>query len=122
MLRKRDQTLDTLFKRYAELGDVNPSSDPVYYFTGFEECAMSGFTRTVNTLFSEHEHVTFSTHEQLVERVKRFLSAPDERREIARSMRQRVLETHTYTAITQRMLDFITADLQNASIASKRAA
>jgi hypothetical protein len=122
MLRKRDQSLDRLFKRYVELDTVDPSSNPGYYFTAFEECAMSGFTRTVNTLFSEHERVTFSTREQLVERVKRFLSAPEERREIARSMRQRVLATHTYTAITERMLDFITADLKTASIASKRAA
>jgi hypothetical protein len=122
MLEQRDEDLCRLLRRYFELALVDPSANADYFYAGFEECAMTGFTRTANTLFAEHDRVTFSTREQLVRQVSHFLAAPGERRELARSMRQRVLETHTYTAITARMLDFIAADLKQIPAALSRAA
>lgn len=112
MLEKRDEKLSGLMRRYAELGAVDPAGDADHYFVAMQECAMTGFTRTVNTLFERHERVTFSIREQLAKQVKHFLASGDERREIAREMRQRVLETHTYDSITRRMLAFMAQDLK----------
>ncbi len=122
MLEKRDEKLSALMRRYAELGAVDPASDADLYFVAMEECAMTGFTRTVNTLFDRHERVAFSTREQLVGQVKHFLASGDQRRKIAREMRERVLETHTYTAISRRMLAFIAADLARVGDTSSLAA
>ncbi len=110
MLEKRDAALSDLMRRYAQLAAVDPAADPDYFFAAIEECAMMGFTRTANTLFDRPERVTFTTREQLVNQVKHFLACPDERREIAAAMRQRVLETHTYDKITRRMLAFMGQD------------
>ncbi|HEX4056023.1 MAG TPA: glycosyltransferase [Tepidisphaeraceae bacterium] len=122
MLEKRDEKLSGLMRRYAELGAVDPASDSDLYFVAMEECAMTGFTRTINTLFDRHERVTFSVREQLTRQVKHFLASGDERYEIVREMRQRVLETHTYTAISRRMLAFIAADLARVADTSSIAA
>ncbi|MGD0463006.1 MAG: glycosyltransferase [Tepidisphaeraceae bacterium] len=122
MLEKRDESLSRLFQRYTELGAVDPAGDADYYFAALEECAMMGFTRTVNTLFERPERVTFTTREQLVNQVKHFLASGDERREVARDMRQRVLEAHTYTAISRRMVAFMAADLARGADASRVAA
>ncbi len=111
MVARRDKDLSILLKRYAEIGAVDPSTDPDYCFAALEECALADFTRTANTLWPDSHRVTFSTKEQLQAQVRHFLAAPQERQEIVRSMRQRVLETHTYEAITRRMLNFITRDL-----------
>jgi hypothetical protein len=122
MVERRDETLSRLFQQYAEMTLVDPANDPDYYFAALEECALGGFTRTVNTLFDRHERVTFTAREQLVKQVRHFLASPDERREIIGEMRQRVLETHTYTAISRRMLSFIAADLSPVTLPSSVAA
>ena len=45
------------------------------------------------------------------QKVTHFLSHPEERATIAASMRQRVLDRLTYTAITRRLLGMIAGDL-----------
>ncbi len=60
MMEKRDESLSRLFERFDELAAIHPATDPDYSFAAMEECALSGFTRTVNTLFDQHERVTFT--------------------------------------------------------------
>lgn len=116
MLRKCDDQLTALLFRYQALGVIDPRSEIDYLYAGLEEASMSDFQRTANTMWIESPRVTFNTKSELIKQIQHFLSSPDERRHIAASMRQRVLETHTYKAISQRMLDFIAADLaQSAS-------
>ncbi len=112
MFARQDATLQALARRYCELGGTDPLSKPDYYFGAVRECAQSGYTRTANTLWDDSDRVTFCTRDRLQTQVRHFLQRPDERRAIAGSMRQRVLETHTYYSITRRMLDFIAGDLR----------
>ena len=60
------------------------------------------------------------TREQLHALIRRSLAGPDARKAIAAEMRRRVLQTHTYTAITRRMLGFISDDLEKADTAASR--
>jgi hypothetical protein len=121
MVARQDAALQKLTRRYAELDGVNPLSKPDYYFGALGECALSGYTRTANTLWENSERVTFTTREQLQSQIRHFLAHPEQRREIARSMRQRVLETHTYQSITRRLLKFISDDLDAAPAMMKAA-
>jgi hypothetical protein len=121
MVARQDAALQQLTRRYAELDGVNPLSKPEYYFGALGECALSGYTRTANTLWENSSQVTFSNREQLQSQIRHFLAHPQERREIARSMRQRVLETHTYQSVTRRLLKFISDDLQSTPAMMKAA-
>jgi hypothetical protein len=122
MAAQSDGALLKITRRFAEIGSVDPMSDPDYFYSAAEECALAGFTRTPNTLWENGDRVTFSKKDQLQSQVRYFLANPDERRQIAQSMRQRVLETHTYQNIARRMLKFMANDLQEFSGLEKRAA
>jgi hypothetical protein len=113
MVARQDAVLQQLTNRYAKLDGVNPLTRPDYYFGALGECALSGYTRTANMLWENSDKVTFSNREKLQSQILHFLAHPQERQEIARSMRQRVLETHTYQSITSRLLKFISDDLQS---------
>ncbi|MCB0319849.1 MAG: glycosyltransferase, partial [Bdellovibrionales bacterium] len=53
------------------------------------------------------EIVTFSNREELVDRIHYYLDRPEERREIARNARSRVLKDHTYEHRIREMLSVI---------------
>jgi hypothetical protein len=111
MLGKCDAALNALLREYTVIEGSDPAGDINYFFAGLEECQMTGFTRTVNTLFQNHAMITFGNRAQLTEKVKKYLADPSQRKEIAAGMRRRVLETHTYESITRRMLRFMADDL-----------
>jgi hypothetical protein len=115
MLRKCDDELTALLVRFQALWVLDPRADIEYFYAGLDEAAISNFQRTANTLWIESPRVTFSSQPQLTEQIKHFLKNPDERKQIVESMRQRVLETHTYQAVSRRMLEFIAADLGRSS-------
>ena len=107
MLARCDEELKSVMTRYASLGATNPVADPGAVYAALEECAMTGFSRTPNTLWEEAGRVTFSNKEELQSKVRRYLSADDDRAAVARSMRARVLETHTYRSVTDNLLQLI---------------
>ncbi len=109
-----------LIDRIIELTGEDPSESPDKFFLGLEEAAGAGFTRSPATLFAEYEQVSFRTREQLHALVRQYLNAPDERARIAASMRERVIQTMTYEAVTRRLLDFISRNLtrRNQSLAA----
>jgi hypothetical protein len=111
MVARQDAELQQLALRFVQVGGGNPLGRPDYYFAALTECELSGWTRTANTLWPGSEQVTFATRDQLQAQIRHFLTAPQERREIVKSMRQKVLDTHTYTAMNRRLLRFIANDL-----------
>jgi hypothetical protein len=122
MVARQDAELQQLALRYAQLSGTNPLARPDYYFGALAECELSDWTRTANTLWPESERVTFRTREQFQSQIRHFLQAPQERKEIALSMRQRVLDVHTYQSIARRTLAFVAADLTPAGATGVRAA
>jgi hypothetical protein len=121
MLKKCDDALTTLLVRYQAIGGDDPRTEMDYLYAGLEEASMSDFQRTANTMWLESPAVTFDSQAELVGQIARFLKDPEERRRIAAGMRQRVLETHTYRAISKRMLDFIAGDLEKSRPISRAA-
>jgi hypothetical protein len=115
MLQRCDDRLTALLFRFKALWALDPRADIDYFYAGLEEAAMDNFQRTANTMWIESPRVTFSTQQELTNKIKHFLANPQERRDIVQSMRQRVLETHTYESISRRMLEFIARDLQRST-------
>ena len=58
-------------------------------------------------LFAPDELATFSTMDELEERIEYFLAHPDERAVYARKGRERVLAAHTYAHRMQTLLDTV---------------
>jgi hypothetical protein len=101
-----------MIDRIIELTGEDPSAIADTFFLGLEEMASAGFTRSPATLWPhEYDRVAFRTRDELIDRVRHFLVAPEERHDVARSMRSLVVERMTYTGITRRMLGFIASDL-----------
>jgi|GEM_PF-1606830 len=72
----------------------------------------SGFTRSAGTMFAEFDQVSFTSREEFQSKLKLFLSDAVLRNEIAGSMRQKVLDSVTYSGISRRMLSFIASQLR----------
>ena len=119
MLARCDPALNELLSRYAAIDGIDPRSNADYFFAAAAEVLLSGLTRTPNTLWvRESGSILFSTRAGLQERIGHFLRHADERKSIAATMRQRVLETHTYSAISRRMLAFVGHDLTSGTLAA----
>ena len=84
--------------------------------------AEEGFIRSAGTIWPEFEQVSFETKNEVQEKIARYLSSPAERQELCEAMQKPVLQSLTYTAMSQRMLRFIAADLSAKAIrpASKK--
>ena len=122
MSRRADAAWAAAAGRYAELGAIDPRVDPETVYAEMQECALTGFTRTPQTLFADAGAVTFSTRDELLSRMSRFLKSPAERASTASAMRDRVVQAHTYHGITKRLVDFIRRDLQSNESVGRLAA
>lgn len=105
------QHVREMIDRIIELTGEDPAKCPDGFFLGLEEAATAGFKRSPATLWPEYDRVTFSTREELQNLVRHFLRSPDERRAIARSMRNRVVDSMSYKGITRRLLSFLAEDI-----------
>jgi hypothetical protein len=110
-----------MIAKITDLTAEDPSTIPDTFFLGLEEAAAAGFTRSAATLFAEYKGISFRNRAELQSRVSYFLLNPEHRRQIAQSMRARVIDSMTYKAITSRLLRFISADL-SAQLAARAAA
>ncbi|HMB95263.1 MAG TPA: glycosyltransferase, partial [Tepidisphaeraceae bacterium] len=63
----------------------------------------------------EYDAIAFETKDELQKKLHLFMNDESRRQQIAASMRQRVLSTMTYTAISQRMLTMIGDQLEQIS-------
>jgi hypothetical protein len=103
----RSPGLQWLLSGMSTMLGAHSLSDPEWFYAGLEEAALFGFSRSAATLWPEFGQVSFWSQAELTKKLKHFLSAENERRTISASMRDRVLQWHTYTAISKRMLSFI---------------
>jgi hypothetical protein len=74
--------------------------------------ADGGFALAAAGAIPEYEAVAFDSFRELRAKVTHYLARPEERARIAESMRQRVLERYTYTAVTKQLLSMIAKNLR----------
>jgi len=103
--------IDALLAKLAELKRRDPFSLGVPLATSLALAADGDYTCSAASIWPEYERVRFDSAASVKEKVTHFLASEGERREIAASMRQQVLDRLTYTAITRRLLGMISADL-----------
>jgi hypothetical protein len=116
LFEQADAEAMRLFDQVKSLRGRHPAEDATIFFAGLREAAAGEFTRSAGVLWPEFSQVAFWDRAQLQQKVKHFLAQPTERRQITTAMRRRVVECHTYSAISRRMLSFIASRLaaQNA--------
>jgi len=102
-----DEEVMPILNQIGKLRNIDPLADVDFFYAGLEEAASGDFTRNAATLWPECDQVAFSNQKQLTRLVTHFLSAPQQRQMLAASMRKRVLECHTYTAISRKLINFI---------------
>ena len=111
LLRCADEPVQ---KYLAELEEIDGRSVIGRGYEFVDELAVTaneGFIRSAGTIWPEFDDVSFDTQDELRQKIRYFLAAPDRRDQLNRSMRQRVLESVTYQATSERMLRFIANDL-----------
>ena len=64
---------------------------------------------------NQYDDVSFNSAQQLQQRVTHFLASPTDRRQIAQSMREPVIERFSYRRISSRLLEFIADDVAKDS-------
>ena len=76
------------------------------------ECAQSGYIGSAGTIWGEnYDAIAFGSAAELGQKVTQYLSDESERRRIAETMRDVVLQRFTYAAMARRLLGFISNDL-----------
>ena len=79
--------------------------------------AAGGFLRASSTLWPrQFGQVAFASRDQLLSKVRHFLSHPQERAAVVEAMRRVVLQQVTYRGISERMLSFVASDLARAAV------
>ncbi|MBV8782194.1 MAG: glycosyltransferase family 1 protein [Phycisphaerae bacterium] len=82
--------------------------------------ADEGFIRSAGTIWPEFDAVSFDSREELQAQIQTYLVDAPQRASLIASMRQRVLESLTYRAVSERMLKMIGDDLA-ASVINRAA-
>ncbi|MCS7033222.1 MAG: glycosyltransferase, partial [Phycisphaerae bacterium] len=85
-----DNRVEALLQRISDLTGEHPLKQRHDFVELLQAVAEAGFLRMASTIWPEFPAVCFSTRQELLARVQYFLTAPDERRQIAESMRRRV--------------------------------
>jgi hypothetical protein len=95
---------------------LNPFAADVPFIQTLRASAEAGYIRSAGTVWGEdYDAIAYHSADELRGKVARFLKSEPERREIARSMRQVVLDRFTYLATSRRLLNFIADDLADYS-------
>ena len=86
------------------------------YVSELAVTAREGFIRSAGTIWPEFEAASFDDKNELQQKIRSFLAAPDERQQLVDEMSRRVMDELTYKAISQRLLNFIADDLSPMGI------
>jgi hypothetical protein len=111
MAEQADESLAAILSAVRSATGSDPQADMPFFFATLKEAALGGFCPTASTLWNEFDRVAFWNKDQLAQMVKHFLASADERKEIAGAMRQRALQSVSYSAISKRLLNFIAEDM-----------
>jgi hypothetical protein len=95
----------------ALLSGEHPTSDMNAFWRGLCEAAESRWTSAASTLFDQFDEVAFADKRELTAKLRRFLADPQAGAELAKAMRQRVIEAASYDSICGRMLQRIAQDV-----------
>lgn len=100
-----------MIQRINRLRGLDMLKQPHELMTEVKLSADSNFTQSAGTLWGEtYDEVAFASSNELIAKISKYLSDPDERKRISDKMRQVVLEQMTYTITSRRLLKFIEQD------------
>ncbi len=91
------------------------ASNDMKLFDILQVVADSDFMISASTVWPEYGDVSFATRDELSSKLSKYMDAPAERRRIALSMRERIIERASYRGISQRLLNFIANHLASMS-------
>ncbi|HYE19157.1 MAG TPA: glycosyltransferase [Tepidisphaeraceae bacterium] len=81
-----------------------------------------GFVQSAAVMWAdEYERVAFDSRAALQQRVRHFLTHPEERAQLAEAMRGRVVEHATYGAVNRRLLEFVSRGMARSTSVSRAA-
>ncbi|MGB7159652.1 MAG: glycosyltransferase [Tepidisphaeraceae bacterium] len=122
--RRATPEISARLAQLAMLKKGDPFSFGVPLVTSMALAADGDYTCSAGSIWAEYGKVSFDSAEKARQKVTHYLASADQRRAIATSMRQRVLDRLTYTAITRRLLGMISANLakHDATTPTARAA
>ncbi|HEY1923043.1 MAG TPA: glycosyltransferase [Tepidisphaeraceae bacterium] len=96
----------------AEILQYDPFTGDHPFIEALRASAQAGYIDSAGTIWGEdYDGVSYRSANELRAKVTRFLSDEPERRRIAESMREVVLNRFTYLATSRRLLNFIADDL-----------
>jgi spore maturation protein CgeB len=79
-----------------------------FEITGIGTALLTSYQENLNELFSENEILTFKTKEECLQKIKHYLSQPEELKKIAQAGQQKTLQTHTFINRAKELLQIIT--------------
>jgi hypothetical protein len=101
----------------AEILQYDPFAGDHPFIEALRASAQAGYIDSAGTIWGEdYDAVCYRSAEELRAKVTRFLSDEPERRRVAKSMREVVLDRFTYLATSRRLLNFIADDLAASSL------
>lgn len=109
---RADDHIRQLIARVNELETSTPETRLMSVFDMMNAHAAMNFAGIADTIWPEYQQVAFNTRDELEKKVRHFLRSDEERRELAASMRQTMLESFSYMSISRKLLSMIADDLQ----------
>ncbi len=101
----------------AEILQYDPFAGDHPFIEGLRASAQAGYIDSAGTIWDEdYDAVAYRSADELRAKITRFLSDEPERRRVAESMREVVLNRFTYLATSRRLLNFIADDLAASSL------
>jgi hypothetical protein len=80
------------------------------------------YIRSASSIWPEYDQISFGSAPKLRERIEFFLQHPELRTQLASSMRRTAISRFSYRTTSQRLLDFIAADLEANLVRQEAAA
>jgi hypothetical protein len=108
---RADDSVRQIIARINECETSTPQNRQMSVFDVMNGHADMNFLGTADSVWPEYDRVAFNTRDELEAKVRHFLSAEQERRELSDSMRQGMLEKFSYASISMRLLNMIADDL-----------
>jgi hypothetical protein len=113
MLRARaNNSVRQMLAQIKTLLGVDPFDLAGSFIDVLRLAADGGYIRSAGSIWPEYDRLNFATRGQLESLALYFLQQPNERKQIAASMRQAMIERFSYESISRRLLEFVADDLE----------
>lgn len=111
LLAQADDRINAMIDVINTLEGTTRSNRVLDVFDVMQGHADTDFMASADSIWNEYPAVAFNTPAELSQHLARFLNDDDSRRQITESMRARVIERASYTAINRRLLELIRTQL-----------